>query len=196
VLARIWVDVQTDLPVLMEMQLSGKGGQMEMNMMMDEFDWGVELDRSLFEPNIPADYSLMAEVSMPSMQDVNAFTDGMRMAAKWTGGKYPSSISMVSGMQEVSEAWKQYRDPNAGQPSKEDMQDLMKVQMAYMFYAELIKADKDPCYYGAVVTALDTDAVLLRYKIDDANYRVVYGDLTAENVSTEQLAELEAAISK
>lgn len=105
VLARLWVDVETQLPVLMEMETSGKQGEMEMKMVMDEFDWAIELDKSLFEPNIPADYTLMAEIKMPNVQDANAFADGLSLVAKWTGGKYPSTLSMINVMKEVHEAW-------------------------------------------------------------------------------------------
>jgi hypothetical protein len=35
------------------------------------------------------------------------------------------------------------------------------------------------------------EAVLLRWKISDDQYRVIFGDLSAMNVTAEQLAELE-----
>ena len=54
--------------------------------------------------------------------------------------------------------------------------------------------DKDVAYYGDRVTAKDVDKVLMRWKISKDEYRIIYGDLTAENVSTEQLAELETKL--
>ena len=85
-------------------------------------------------------------------------------------------------------------DPS-GEPSPEMMQEIMEktmtIQGVAMFYAELVKNDKDPAYYGDTVTAEGTDAVLMRWKISDNEYRVVFGDLTTENVTAEQLAELE-----
>ena len=60
-----------------------------------------------------------------------------------------------------------------------------------MFYAELVKADKDVAYYGDEVTSDDVDVVLMRWKISDDEYRVIFGDLATENVTAEELAELE-----
>ncbi len=51
---------------------------------------------------------------------------------------------------------------------------------------------KEPVYSGATVAATDSDKVLLRWKLDETRYRVIYGDLRIEDVSPGQLAELEA----
>ena len=54
--ARLWVGVQTRYPVLLEGEFAGKySGES----VMDQFQWDVELDASLFEPNIPPDYEEM-----------------------------------------------------------------------------------------------------------------------------------------
>ena len=42
----------------------------------------------------------------------------------------------------------------------------------------------------------DADRVLLRWKLSDKEYRVIFGDLHAETVSPERLAELEKALTK
>ena len=73
----------------------------------------------------------------------------------------------------------------------EFMQKTVTVQAACMFYAQLVKEDKDPAYYGDSVLPGDADRVLMRWKISDDQYRVIFGDLTAETVSAQQLAELE-----
>lgn len=56
---RFWVDVETNLPVRIEMT-GMEGGQM-MKLVMENFDWNAQLDESFFEPNIPADYTLQDE---------------------------------------------------------------------------------------------------------------------------------------
>ena len=40
------------------------------------------------------------------------------------------------------------------------------------------------------------DKVLLRWKVSDNEYRVIYGDLHVETVAADKLAELEAALPK
>ena len=52
---RVWVDVETNLPVRIEMK-GMEGGRM-MKLVMENFEWDAPLDESLFEPNIPADYT-------------------------------------------------------------------------------------------------------------------------------------------
>lgn len=54
--ARIWVSVETRYPVRFEANLVANGGEMRFEVIVDQFQWDVELDESLFEPNIPADY--------------------------------------------------------------------------------------------------------------------------------------------
>ena len=46
-------------------------------------------------------------------------------------------------------------------------------------------------YYGDSVGPDNPEAVLLRWKVSDDQYRVILGDLSTLNVNTEELAELE-----
>jgi len=57
VTTRVWVAVDTQWPILYEIQY--KDGEDKPYLVMDNFQWEVELEASLFEPNIPADYTLM-----------------------------------------------------------------------------------------------------------------------------------------
>jgi len=58
---RLWVDVETNLPVRIEMEgLGMEAGQMRPHkFVMENFEWNAPLDASLFEPNIPPDYEQM-----------------------------------------------------------------------------------------------------------------------------------------
>ncbi len=54
---RLWVDVKTKWPVRIE--ADGRVGQYRQSrMVLDHFQWDAQIDPSLFEPNIPADYIL------------------------------------------------------------------------------------------------------------------------------------------
>jgi hypothetical protein len=74
------------------------------------------------------------------------------------------------------------------------MENMLSIQGACLFYGNLVKEKKDAAYYGDKVTTQDVNKVLMRWKISDDQYRVVYGDLRVEDVSTEKLAELEASL--
>jgi len=56
---RLWVDVETSLPVQIEVEMLGmEGGQMRQHKyVMESFEWNAELDESVFEPNIPDDFT-------------------------------------------------------------------------------------------------------------------------------------------
>ena len=70
---------------------------------------------------------------------------------------------------------------------------LLTVKPTCLFYTELLSQDKDLAYYGDTVSAGDTNAVLIRWKISEGQYRVIFGDLTGKDISTAKLAELERA---
>jgi len=61
-MARIWVSVETDYPVLLEGEVTVTGGDVgkrHIAGIVDQFQWNVEPDASLYEPNIPQDYKEM-----------------------------------------------------------------------------------------------------------------------------------------
>ena len=49
----------------------------------------------------------------------------------------------------------------------------------------------DFAYYGKTVGPNDKDKVLLRWKLDDGKYAVIYGNLHYETVTAEKLHSLE-----
>lgn len=58
---QLWVSVETNYPVLFEGKVSieHEGNVMSSEFQLDQFQWDVELDASVFEPNIPPDYEQM-----------------------------------------------------------------------------------------------------------------------------------------
>ena len=61
---RLWVDVETEYPVLFESEINieVEGEAMSSECAMDQFQWDVELDPGIFEPNIPPDHSDMRDL--------------------------------------------------------------------------------------------------------------------------------------
>jgi hypothetical protein len=59
IIQRLWVDVKTNLPVRIECErLAMMEGQMRpQKWIMENLEWDVPLDKSLFEPNMPPDYT-------------------------------------------------------------------------------------------------------------------------------------------
>ena len=83
------------------------------------------------------------------------------------------------------------------QEKAKKIMDIMRpAQSLGIFHIMLVQERKEPAYYGDVVGSADADKVLLRWKTGENEYRVIYGNLNAETVSAEKLAELESKIPK
>ncbi|HUW20222.1 MAG TPA: hypothetical protein VMW16_13070 [Sedimentisphaerales bacterium] len=189
---RLWVDVENRLPVRQELDIK-VNEQMQMQGVVYDYQWDIQVDASDFE--IPPDYTLLAEVEVPGMRDEGKTVQALRAFAEITDGRYPSSMTMMAIVQESGKVLKSMGIDKIKDPNQEETQKLMNkmmlLQAPYIFYTQLVQENKDPAYYGDRVKAEDADAVLMRWKVSDDQYRVIYGDLTAENVSAEQLAQLE-----
>ena len=59
--ARVWVSVETGYPIQYEDEIVGYNGEdgqlLRSSVLVDQIQWDVELDESMFEPNIPAGYT-------------------------------------------------------------------------------------------------------------------------------------------
>lgn len=188
--ARLWVDVKSNLPVLFEIDGLNNVGKMRQTAVFDRFEWDVPLEPDLFDPDIPEDYVLLAEIKIDNKSEPMAI-EGLRNFAKYTGGQYPSSMVLAIAYKEILHAWQASVNWEQRPLTEEERQQNQSILSTCLFYAKLDKQDKDPAYYGNNVTASDTDAVLMRWKVSDDEYRVIFGNLTAKNISAEQLAALE-----
>ena len=197
-IGRTWVDVATGYPVRIEIETEiGTGADTtKMLMVMDGFEWGTELDPGIFEPNIPSDYKMMAEMKLPAQDEASAI-EGLRTFAELSDGHYPSQMNVMTLTKESAEIYGKKLGAKGTKPTDEQMQQMtaamMKVQAPVLFYSKLGQDGKDPAYYGKDVNASDANTVLMRWKISDDTYRVIYGDLSAENVTAEKLKEMEQA---
>jgi len=104
-------------------------------------------------------------------------------------------MNLTSGVM-PSEAMRQELIDKAKKLSEPMQQELMNKIMTLkgpvFFYNKLVQEDKDPVYHGDKVTAEFGDAVLMRWKVSDKQYRVIFGNLTVKTVSADELAVLEA----
>jgi len=192
---RIWADVETELPVLIELEGDSAGGAIHTRIVLDQFDWSAPMTAEDFEPNIPDDYTLWAEVDFtPSAE---AVIKGLRGFSNITGGRYPSSLDLITTGSEIQQAFilKRQREGVSVEqpPSKEEMDDILAIQGACKYYGELRAEDKDVAYYGDKVTTEFPQALLMRWKTDEQSYFAIFADLSTRTVTPEELAQLEAA---
>ena len=197
----LWVDVEKWLPVRTEMDFN-MNEQMQMHCVIFDFQWDIQVDASEFEPIIPEDFtaSPTESMKMPSMTE-EAAVEGLKFFVEMSG-QYPKKLNLMNLMQEFSAIEKNPTDAalkvkeemnriTKDEQMKKTMEMMRPVQSLGMFYMMLVQDKKEPAYYGDTVTVQDVEKVLLRWKISDNQYRVIFGDLSALDVSTEELAELE-----
>ena len=196
----LWVDVDTWLPVRSELSMKmGDNGQMQATIY--DFQWNIDVDAEEFTPDIPEDYSGLADVKIPEMNAESAI-EGLRFFAEMTNS-YPEKIDLMSLMREhgkirdsATEAAIEFKKQmNAAETEEEKaqmaMQQMAPIQSLGMFYALLMQDKKDPAYYGDRVTPDDVDAVLMRWKVEGDTYKVVFGDLTVAEMEYDKLKEIE-----
>jgi hypothetical protein len=216
---KLWVDVKTQLPVKIEEDIQ-LDDQMNTHSITYDFQWDIPVDAAIFEPVIPDDYTSFTTEPIQVGLDENAVMKGLKLLADMTG-KYPEKLDLaelLSLLKEFMETipetpedtealspfLKQIKEESEGLSREEIMQkgkdlglDLtMSVMGLQAFHAQLVQEDKDPAYYGDIITPDDAGQVLMRWKVSDNEYRVIFGSLYAETVTADVLAELEKNLPK
>jgi hypothetical protein len=202
-IAKIWVNVATNLPVLFELEGTSGHGTVETKMVFDNFNWDVEYDSSLFEPDLSG-YSLMAEVeSMPINEE--STIGALQRFSQLADGKYPRSLDHTHTRREVNNLYYKmfkermgkghlfWEDEDFDWEGYTSLHSLLNA--ACMFYAKLFNRDKEVVYHGEKVTANDVDLPLIRWRITDDEFRVIFADLRIEDVSEDELIGLEEALN-
>jgi hypothetical protein len=213
---KLWVDVKTRLPVrydstyVLFYQMENK--KKYEHYTMHDFQWDVVVDAADFEPVIPDDYTGIV-IKYPAHITEETAIQGLKVWVELLG-KYPDPeiITIIDDadvapavlrLAEKSEtpAALRLKQEIKGLTDKEKMGNklvdfLMPIRGLDLFYTRLQWDKKDRAYYGKTVTPKDADKVLMRWKVSDGEYRVIFGDLHAETVSPEKLAELEKTLPR
>jgi hypothetical protein len=206
---KVWVDVKIRLPVRYESLTNGLdqvGNTMGHCFVMHDFQWDIPVDVAEFEPPvIPESYLVMVD-KLPGPINEETAIKSLRQCVELLG-KYPESISVAPPEGLQSELDKS--DNPAATRLKEELKGLteqekigklmdtgMPMRCLFRFYVGLIDDGKNPAYYGRTIKPKDADKVLLRWKVSNNEYRVIFGDLRAERITAEALAELEKILLK
>jgi len=203
--ARLWVAVDTSLPVRYELETGPREG-VHTSSVQDGFQWDVPVNAGEFEPDIPADFTADRTDGMqtPSYSEAGMI-EALKLAADLTG-HYPATLDIQALQQVMMEiatsdtpAARQLRQEwkNAGSPeaaARMSQQRLMSFMVVTTFPRMLAAQGAEPIYHGDVVTPDDVELPLMRWKVADDQYQVIFGDLHTETVSADVLAELEAAL--
>ncbi len=183
------VSTATGWPVEMTLDITGTDGSQD-HVVVTNFEWEAQVGPDTFALAIPADYRPLAQVDVGQLATGVQMGEALGYFAKLSGGTYPTQLTPVDIVGEVGEIYQKLKA--AGTPPEIDDDMLVKLKYAATYVRELGAQGKEPAYYGDTVTAGDADKVLVRWKLDGGQYRVIFGDLRVEEVSAQRLAELEA----
>jgi len=189
VVARLWVDVETGWPVEVTLDITYEDDKEQMTVVVSDFQWEAQIDPDTFASVVPEGYEVMYTVDLTRTESGEQLVDGLKYFAELTGGRFPAKLTIENILGEVGEIYK----TKSSDPSFQ-MDDLQIVNLKYgaQYIGKLEAEGKDPVYSGATVTSADSGKVLLRWKLDNGRYRIIFGDLRIEDVSAERLTELEA----
>jgi len=192
---KLWVDVNTFLPVRLEEDLVTKKG-LRIQEVSYDFRWNVIVNPDDFEPNIPDDYrSPAGDIIIPAFNEENAIMSLKLWADAFE--KYPVNLETIG---------QEYRtlsglDPNSYKEMSDEERtrktsEVMQMIAPSLLYKSLVDESKEPIYNGDTVGPDDADKVLLRWKLDDGQYRVIFGDLHTDTVTADVMKELEMVLPK
>jgi len=186
----IWLDRDTNLPAFVryefELSLGARG-----NAEWRHITWNTELKPELFAAEAPAGYQEKKQAVPALAEQVQAVIDALRIYAELSGGHYPQmpiygdvmgvELFKLAGIKTLDN--ETLRSPKYGS--------VLKAQRGFTVLGSILRDSPDATYHGKAVGPRDTNKVLVRWKMEDGFYQVIYGDLKSETVSGERLRGLE-----
>jgi hypothetical protein len=177
----LWADPRTKLPVRIEATMAGPP---QTEVIMTNYEFNVDLDKSLFSVVVPDGYKVMeldVDASPPTEDDL---ITSLRMCCKATDGEFPDGFGPAAIAKYVATYVTQLGIANDKGPSKEQMQEVMRIGRGFQF-ALTIPAASDAHYAGAGAKQGDADRAILWYKpVDSTKYRVIYADFSVKESDT------------
>ncbi len=194
---QVWIDRATTLPVRVD--LLGMAPRGSAVLRFEDFRWGPQ-DPALFNTSAPAGYAKMSTNHIKADEITQYVKDGLSIFAKYNNGKFPA-VKYVYGDQqgEALRALMGMPRDAMGWAKNDDLEwrKTREGEFAYGSYClswiNTIQRDfPDVTYNGKTVTPRDAAKVLVRWQLDDGDYRVIFGDLSSATVSPSRLRQLES----
>jgi outer membrane lipoprotein-sorting protein len=189
----VWADVQTKLPVRVEIIHVGKGRKI----INSEFKFDVDFDESLFSTTAPEGYTV-EKVEKGGLTELQKFMrstteedliEGLRAVAVFLDGEFPPEIEL----RKLQTALKEYIKQNNLSESevKERLKAVSEKWTKAHWYTKLLRGKMEVRnfrYAGEGVKLGDANTLVVWWLPKDSEtYRVIYGDLSVKDVAPENL---------
>ena len=192
---KIWADPKTELPMLVEIkcsiELGGSDGMVVFSpvrpsdnvskTVMKDFEYDVELNKSLFDLTPPEGYTVRKQSVYISQPSIEILTEGLRFYAENNDGMFPKKLLGKEGIEGAMEETARRNVAKYGDDlSKIDTATMKKMKI--LGRVVLIVKDlpsKDHYHYaGAGVKLGDAEKAIFWLKPKGSEtYQVLYGDL-------------------
>lgn len=171
----IWGDPETGLPVVVEMKTTLLPNAM---ITMTDFEFDVELDESLFKTEPPEGYSVQElNVATPTEKDLIA---ALKLLCDDDEGRFPDTFSHTA----IAAFTSNWVHKNPGKPDAawtKKVTDQMLPLTQGLVFAATLPPESNARYAGKGVKNDDATTPVFWYKpVGEANYRVIYGDLSVK----------------
>lgn len=189
----IWADMQTKLPVRVEI-IHVKTGR---KIIISEFEFDVDFDESLFSTTPPEGYTV-EKIGKGEVSELTKFkrstteedlVEGLRALAIFLDGRFPPEIEL----EKIRTTLKEYIKQNNLSDSEVEKR-LAPVSEKYTkayWYIRLLKGEmevSDFHYVGKGIKLGDSETPVIWWiPKDSETYRVIYGDLSVADVAPENL---------
>ncbi len=184
----IWIDPESGLPALVRFENMMYLGVSNTEINSD-IQWNVNLDPKLFDTTPPEGYKDATPKLLPLEEQVRQITAGLRTYAEASGGHYwpgKDGDGLKAGYDLCKILGVRWHHE-----TEDELATLKKVIKGLNLIGHLQATNPDAAYYGKTVSPNDKDQVLVRWKLDDGQYEVIFGDLRAETVTADRVRTLE-----
>jgi hypothetical protein len=173
----IWADPDTALPIQIDLQM----GESSYTICNIRFD--VPVDESLVSMDPPAGYTIQDMEMNLSGASENDFLSVLQIQAEYFKGGFPDELAFGDILKLTSELG------NIIPRMELKPEEMMEIGNAYirgmMFYQNLSLEEEGHSYTGKGVRLGEGDREIFRYRMPDSSWRVIYGDLHAEELPAE-----------
>lgn len=194
----IWIDAESNLPVFVRDDMKWPDGS-DHSLIIKDIQYNIDFDPNLFDTTPPEGYTDTTSKPLPLEERVRRITKAMTIYAEVFGARYPATHGDLVRARAGGVKAKLILG-DSERPAKANTVDAPDVVQREVFEGlrevfSILAHNPDAAYYGKTVGPNDKDKVLLRWKLDDGRYQVIYGDLRAETATAERLKALEAKSS-
>jgi len=182
--AEIWIDDETYLPV--EMHIAMENTMAQMVLRMENIQWNEQLDPSLFALAPPDGYADSTPKAPVLEEQIKRISTALKMYSQLSGGHYPR-VNIIYGdvtRDEMLEMAGYKRFPTQDQMKDKKYQAIIgEVSWGLATINSILRDNSDAAYFGRTVGPNDKDKVLLRWRLEDGSFHVLYGDLRDETLT-------------